>query len=189
MAPDAPPAEPGGFHRPAGLEDYLIYQLHGLTRAATAGIDLCLRREVGVGRRDWRALAVLARADGMPLTAFAERAGLDKVVASRLIASLVERGLVSRIRLDSDRRVARLALTEQGWRAHAEARRVTADYNVRLAQIMSAAEAEQLRALLPRLTAHARDLHLAQRAQGAGPVARAATPADPLQAWWDEPPA
>src|SRR5690606_30151523 len=84
------------YDRPRGLDDYLVYHMTRITRLAAVGIALQLRRHVGVSRREWRLLDLLADNPGMRLTELAHAAGLDKVVASRNLNALIARGLVSR---------------------------------------------------------------------------------------------
>ncbi|MBU4610574.1 MarR family transcriptional regulator [Achromobacter sp. GG226] len=162
-------AAPSGFRQPARLDEYLIFHLHASTRAATAGIDVHLRRTVGISRRDWRVLAFLAESpQGQGLTALAASAGLDKVVASRLVASLVDRGLVARTRDVQDGRAVVLRLTTRGEDRHAAARVATTRYNTRLAACLSAEEAEMLEAVLPRLAERARQFWRAERTEPSG---------------------
>lgn len=171
-----------GFRHPERLDEYLIYHLHAVTRAATTGIDVHLRRTLGISRRDWRVLAFLAdMPQGVGLTEFAASAGLDKVVASRRVTSLVDRGLVARTRHAEDGRAVVLRLTPRGQAQHAAARQATAGYNARFAACLSAEEAAMLQAVLPRLAAQAGAF---LRDERQGPIHGQDPVPDPLaQAW------
>jgi len=60
------------------------------------------------------ALGELAEVDAMSQHELAARLGLEKSTVSRLVAGLVERGWVTRSQNSDNRRVNRLALTEDG---------------------------------------------------------------------------
>lgn len=171
-----------GFLRPGSLDDYLIFRLHGVTRPAIVGIDARLRRELGISRRDWRALAFLARHEALPAMAFARAAGLDKVIASRLVANLVERGLVVRRREPADGRIALLSLSARGRELYEEALVLTAAYNESLARVLDEDEARLLEGVLARLTERAQALLAEERALGGAGADAPAMP-DPAYPW------
>lgn len=148
--PEAPPR----YDQPQGLDDYLVYHLTRISRLAASGIALQLRRNVGVSRRDWRLLDLLADCPGMRLTELAAGAGLDKVVASRTLNTLVARGLVSRVRQAHDKRAIALSLTPRGASVHRAAGLVTMQYNTDLAAILPPEDIQALQRILPRLEAH-----------------------------------
>lgn len=172
---------PPRYDRPQGLDDYLVYHLTRITRLAAAGIALQLRSSVGVSRRDWRLLDLLAVNPGMRLTELAAGAGLDKVVASRTLNTLVTRGLVSRIRQPHDKRAIALSLTPHGATVHRNAGLVTQQYNTDLATILDNADIQALQRILPKLEAHAMVL-LAQARELDGDASL--DNAEDLEAFW-----
>jgi DNA-binding MarR family transcriptional regulator len=173
--------EPPRYDRPQGLDDYLVYHMTRITRLAAAGIALQLRRSVGVSRRDWRLLDLLADNPGMRLTELAAAAGLDKVVASRTLNTLVARGLVSRVRQAHDKRAIALSLTARGQAVHRGAGQVTQQYNTDLAAILPAEDIQALQRILPRLEAHAMAL-LAEAREFEGDAALDS--AEDLETFW-----
>lgn len=64
--------------------------------------------------QEWRALAVLHFLKAAPLILLAQRAGIQKSQASRLITSLVKRDYITRKSHPADGRSTLLSLTEQG---------------------------------------------------------------------------
>ncbi len=95
-------------------QDLLFYRLSRV--AVTAGsmvVRLC-EGQYGITRREWRYLGLLATHGQLPSNVLAEKAKLDKAITSRILASLVQKGLVERQVKASDRRQAELMLTEAG---------------------------------------------------------------------------
>ena len=89
----------------------------------------------------------------MRLNDLARRMGISAPTASRAIDALVELGLVDRLPDPDDRRALRLGLTQAGHaRASEREARVAAAFAPALAAL-SAAERDQLVALLARLSA------------------------------------
>src|SRR5215831_5079836 len=99
---------------PAGLDDLLLYRLsHLLAVGGSMVIRLCEGR-FGITRREWRVIARLAQEQELLSSELAERIQLDRARTSRAVSSLVAKKLVRRSTGVSDRRHARLALTERG---------------------------------------------------------------------------
>lgn len=80
--------------------------------AVFAGRDLTLSQ--------WIALKLIGEEVAVTSTKIATLLGHNSGATTRLIDQLEERGLVSRIRLDGDRRVVTLGLTEEGEKALTE---------------------------------------------------------------------
>ena len=74
--------------------------------------------EFGIPRREWRLLAVLGEAGELQPSELATRAELDRARTSRALAGLQAKGLVERHAVASDRRLARVALTQLGSALH-----------------------------------------------------------------------
>jgi DNA-binding MarR family transcriptional regulator len=157
---------------PENLDEFLGFRLWNLSRLAGHSIGLMLHREAGISRRDSRVLAYLSKQPGVSLTQLAQNAGLDPVVTSRCVTSLVARGLIAKTRRGSNKRLVVLALTDRGRAVYERARRCGRTYNIEFAGCLSDEEARQLDALLTRLEVRARELTRAE-------ISRSVEPAEP----------
>lgn len=106
------------LRQPQVLGDLLIYRLGRLYATAGAMTLRVCEGEFGVARREWRLLAVLGEAGELQPSELANRAELDRARTSRALAGLQAKGLVARQAVASDRRLARVTLTEQGRALH-----------------------------------------------------------------------
>ncbi|SDD84598.1 MarR family winged helix-turn-helix transcriptional regulator [Belnapia rosea] len=100
------------------LEEFLPYRL---SVAANRTSRLFARRyseEFGLSIPEWRVLAVVGRFGGLSASEVVERTAMDKVKVSRAVRALLGRGLLVRQEDAADRRVQRLAMTEEGRRIH-----------------------------------------------------------------------
>lgn len=136
---------------PQEIEDFLLYRLFRISQAALRGTDEMYRRELGISRREWRVLAYLARTPDASLKALAADAGIDVVVASRCVAEMHSRGLLSKDRSTENKRLVRLRLTGNGRDAHDRAKAMAAHYNRQLAECLSDDEADLIFELLDKL--------------------------------------
>jgi DNA-binding MarR family transcriptional regulator len=143
---------------PETIDDFLLFRLYNLSRLAAHGVDLMLHREAGISKRDSRILAYMSRHPDVSLTQLAQIAGLDPVVTSRCVASLVARGLIAKTRLCSNKRLVVLTLTNLGRATYESARRAGQRYNIGFAACLSDEEATQLDLLLAKLEGQAREL-------------------------------
>jgi DNA-binding MarR family transcriptional regulator len=143
---------------PENIDDFLLFRIYNLSRLAAYGVGLMLHREAGISRRDSRILAYMSRHPGMSLTQLAQIAGLDPVVTSRCVASLVARGLIAKTRLCSNKRLVVLTLTNIGRATYERARSGGQKYNIDFAACLSDEEATQLDVLLTKLECRAREL-------------------------------
>lgn len=158
LKPAAHPPAVSVLKHPEHIEEFLMYRLHNLSRLATQGVGLMFRREIGISRRDWRILAFVGKYPDLGLTRLAELAALDIVVASRCVAQLVEKGLIAKSRLPSNKRVIVLTLTDAGRVSYEQARVGGQQYNTEFAACLSDQEAGLLDALLERLEQRAEAL-------------------------------
>ena len=110
---------PQRLRHPQALGDLLIYRLGRLYATAGAMTLRVCEGEFGIPRREWRLLAVLGEAGELQPSELATRADLDRARTSRALTALQAKGLVERHAVESDRRLARVRLTEQGRALHA----------------------------------------------------------------------
>lgn len=92
------------------------------------------RRLAGLSVPQFRAMGFLYRRGGVSLSDVAEHMGLTLPTVSKMVDTLVRRGLVIRETSLDDRRCLILKLTEQGRSAHDVANRET---QARLTEVMS----------------------------------------------------
>lgn len=150
---------------PATIDDLLLYRIsHLLSVAGSMVIRLCEGR-FGITRREWRILALLARADGLLSSQLAERAHLDRARTSRAITSLVAKKLVRREVGDGDRRQARLTLTAAGRSVHDELFPLVRRINENLLRPLSGGEIARLDQQLDALQAQAEQMVMVQGAE------------------------
>jgi DNA-binding MarR family transcriptional regulator len=139
--------------------------MHERMEAALAGHDFTLMQ--------WIVLLYLR--DGIATTAsdIAREFRHDSGALTRVIDQLQRRGLVSRRRSTSDRRVVDLALTAKGGRTIEELLPVVVGQMNEALAPFTRAEFEQMRSLMERLVEH---LHLLQDAEQPPPPAPALAP-------------
>ena len=137
------------------LDDMLLYVLWQLQAAARRPVVRLCEAEFGITRREWRMLAQLADSEGMPSSALAERAALDRAQTSRAVSALVQKGLVVRTPRPGNRREVLLHLTERGRARYAALLPRVAAINQELLSVLSETEVATLDALVQRLRAQA----------------------------------
>ena len=176
--------DPGTLQAPARLVDFINYRLYHLSRVAMAASGLHLRASAGVSRREWRMLAFLGEQPGTRLTELAASAGLDKVLASRAVHALMEKGLVCKTAQAADRRAAAFTLTDEGEAVYAAAFGGARDFNCELAGCLDSDEAEVFSRCLDKLHVQAMAMLLAAEPLS-GTADAADTPVfeDPLSVW------
>ena len=141
--------------QPKSLDDMLLYVLWQLQAAARRPVVRLCEAQFGITRREWRMLAQLADSEGMPSSALAERAALDRAQTSRAVSALVQKGLVVRTPRPGNRREVLLHLTERGRVLYAALLPRVAAINQELLSVLSETEVATLDALVQRLRAQA----------------------------------
>jgi DNA-binding MarR family transcriptional regulator len=136
----------------------LIYRLGRLYATAGAMTLRVCEGEFGVSRREWRLLAVLGEAGELQPSELATRAELDRARTSRALAGLQTKGLVERQAVASDRRLARVALTDAGRALHARMLPRVAAINGAMLAGLGDDSLAQLDALLDALQHQARQM-------------------------------
>lgn len=106
-----PKAQPADEITIRGLVSYRLARTASLM---SRGAALRYKREFDVSLGEWRALALLAAGVPQSLMQLARAAGLDKAQMSRVVASLIERGLVVREASPRGGRTVDLSLTPRG---------------------------------------------------------------------------
>jgi DNA-binding MarR family transcriptional regulator len=159
--------------QPSGLDDLLLYKLSRLLAVGGSMVIRLCEGRFGITRREWRVIARLAQEQDLLSSELAERIQLDRARTSRAVSSLVAKKLVRRQTGMSDRRQARLALTERGRALHRELFPLVCEINRGLLAPLGATEAQRLDAMLSSLQQEAErmveraDLPKADRRRGA----------------------
>lgn len=105
--------------------------------------------EAGLAVMEARALGFIARHDGATAGDLVKRSGRDKAQVARLVAGLIERGLLSRVE-GADRRTQSLHVTPEGKAVHRRLERKRARAAATMFTPFSAAERATLARLLRR---------------------------------------
>lgn len=139
------------LRQPSGLDDLLLYKLSRLLAVGGSMVIRLCEGRFGITRREWRVIARLAQEQDLLSSELAERIQLDRARTSRAVSSLVAKKLVRRQAGVSDRRQARLALTEKGRTLHQALFPLVCEINRGLLSPLAAQEVEQLDAMLDAL--------------------------------------
>ena len=111
----APPSSP----LPPEISEYQLNESVGylITRVRSTMANLVTQRtmaELGITSQQGSILFMVASGKCVVAAELAREYGIDASAVTRLIDRLEKRGLITRLRSEEDRRVVRLALTEEG---------------------------------------------------------------------------
>ncbi|HEY1999669.1 MarR family transcriptional regulator [Paraburkholderia sp.] len=98
----------------AGLEQFLTYRLHVLSKLADRGIADRYQEKLGVTLPEARVIAAVGSFGPFSIMDLARHANLDKSQASRAAEALIKQGLVDREASEEDGRVVLISLTGEG---------------------------------------------------------------------------
>lgn len=96
------------------LDAFLPYRLSIASNRVSEAVATTYRALFGLRIPEWRLIAVLAEGDGLSQQALGRATRMDKVTVSRAAIALADRGLITRASDASDKRAARLSLSESG---------------------------------------------------------------------------
>ncbi len=156
MTTSLPPAD--------GIRDLISYRLHVLANLSARWAEARYQQRFGLKLLEWRAIALLGGYGPQSLNELARGAGLEKSYASRTVAGLIRRKLVSSAPDDRDARGKLFDLTRSGKTLY---RKVFDDAVARSDAWLSVLSAEERGALmdvLDRLAEQARALEAADKA-------------------------
>src|SRR3712207_3480470 len=112
------PPDPASTETPPTIKELLSYRIHQLANALSRGAAARYRHEFGFSLMEWRILALLGDFAPMTLRELGRGGGLNKGLASRAVAGLVERGLVLREIGPEDAREVAVRLSAAGRRTY-----------------------------------------------------------------------
>ncbi|MBK0392701.1 MarR family winged helix-turn-helix transcriptional regulator [Ramlibacter algicola] len=137
------------------LVNYRIKQLQVLGGAPA--LRIC-EGQFGLARQEWRLLAALVEHGTSSPTALAENVLMERARASRTLASLVEKHLVTRSADSGDGRRATVCATAEGRLLYARLFPLLTEVNVRLLSVLEDGELQVFEHCLDKLTANARQV-------------------------------
>lgn len=159
------------------MEDKFIpYDGHRYDVAESVGHQIVrlmqlMRREVevrmaqhGMTDAQWKPLWMIASGRATNAIELARETGIDAGAITRMLDRLESKGLVERVRSESDRRVVHLRLTAAGEAASAHIPHVLASVNNDFLAGFSEREWKQLRKLIERMSANGQALQSQQEA-------------------------
>jgi DNA-binding MarR family transcriptional regulator len=157
---------------PDAASELFLYRLTRLQAVAVAPVGRLCQARYGVSRREWRLIVMLARHGPVLSSELADFAQLDRARTSRIVTALLDKKLIARDVIPSDRRQARVSLTEEGRALYAEFLPVVIELNRQLLAVLAPGEIAQLDSLVARLAERAAQnlqaLDLPKRRSGRG---------------------
>ncbi|MEZ5892773.1 MAG: MarR family transcriptional regulator [Parvularculaceae bacterium] len=102
-----------GAKRKLVLEEFAPYRIVALGHAVSGRLAGAYRGE-NITIPEWRVLAVIGEAERVAARDVVKRTPMDKMTVSRAVASLEEKGFVSRAPDAADKRVSMLSLSTAG---------------------------------------------------------------------------
>jgi DNA-binding MarR family transcriptional regulator len=139
-----------------GIRALVSYRLARTATLMSRGAALRYRREFDVSLGEWRALALLASDAPQSLMQLSRAAGLDKAQTSRVIASLISRGLVLRATTPKVGRAVELNLTRRGRSVYAGLIAAAAERDRAFRAALTAGEPATFDIIMEKLAAQAR---------------------------------
>lgn len=147
---------------PRDVRDLVSFQMAAFTTINDRIGQLAFAERYGITLREWRTLATIAYLQPALTTAVAHESFLDKAQISRIIAKLVDDGLVARIGLNgaASSRGGALELSARGTKLYKEVLVFAKELNGVILAPLTDREIEQLLAMLDRLVAKANERYL-----------------------------
>ena len=133
------------------LEEMLTYQVSMLYSRLALATSRQLARGFDLALREWRVLALLAKAESISASDLVSRSPMDKASVSRAVTNLVNRGLVSTRPDPQDARVRNLALTRAGWRMYERIAPLSVERQQALLSALTSTEQKTLFRVLDKL--------------------------------------
>jgi DNA-binding MarR family transcriptional regulator len=161
--------------RNPAIRDLVSYQLAKTAGLMSKGAALRYRREFDVSLGEWRALALLGGGSPQSLLELARAAGLDKAQMSRVVASLVRRGLMRHADTPQRGRSVGLVLTPRGQVTYQGLITAAAERDRAFRAALTPAEAKALTSILEKFARQARVFIAAETAVSQTPAADGAS--------------
>jgi DNA-binding MarR family transcriptional regulator len=155
MASRATPSSPPVFYRPENYQpdESAAYLMKRILSCLGGQVDVALEPS-GLTHAQWIPLFKLYMGQASTVAELARESELDAGAMTRLLDRLEAKGLVSRVRSSSDRRVVNLELTPEGREAAKQIPEVLCKVQNAFLQGFSVEEWQQLKDLLRRVLAN-----------------------------------
>ncbi len=152
---------------PAGIKDLISYRLHVLANLSARWAEARYQQRFGLKLLEWRVIALLGGYELQSLNELARGAGLEKSYASRTVAGLIKRKLVSSTPDDRDARGKLFGLTRSGKALYGRVFDDAIERSQAWLSVLSPEEGASLMGMLERLTEQARMLEVSERSGNA----------------------
>lgn len=135
------------------LDDYFPYLLNraGSRIAEAFGEET---RRFGISLQMWRVLAAVNDLGALRMGELSRATSIEGSTLTRLVQQMEKKGVVERVRRDSDQRAVRVVQTDEGRRITAELIPLALAYEKRALNGLDAADAARLKELLRRVYAN-----------------------------------
>lgn len=144
---------PSPSQRLGSINELLLYRLGRLSAQAGAMVVRLCEGGYGITRREWGVIGHLREQGPLAPSALAVCFELDRARTSRMIGSLLEKGLIVRETLPGNRKQALVALTDAGRALFEELMPQVQDINRQVLRVLSDSEMAQLDDFIGRLHA------------------------------------
>lgn len=141
--------------RQAGLDQFLTYRLHALTKRSDRGIAEVYRHKLDISLPEARVIAAVGAFGPFSIMDLARHTNLDKSQASRAAEALLRQGLLERSASEEDGRIVLIALTTDGRALHRKIMPIVRKWNESLLTCLSDSERQTFERLLDKVVTHA----------------------------------
>ena len=139
------------------FKDLLTYRINVLANLSSKLASHLNQVEFQLAPREWRIIGLLGQLEQVSLQRLAIEVDVDKSQASRMVASLIERGYLKRVIDAKDARGILLFLTPKGQSTYEQAFPSAIERNEALFKALSQQERLVFERCLDKLTVHAKE--------------------------------
>ncbi len=139
--------------RQAGLDQFLTYRLHVLTKRSDRGIGEMYRHRLDISLPEARVIASVGAFGPFSIMDLARHTHLDKSQASRAAEALLQQGLLARSASEEDGRIVLIALTPDGRALYRKILPIARKWNDGLLACLSDSERQTFERLLDKVVA------------------------------------
>jgi DNA-binding MarR family transcriptional regulator len=143
---------------PANLKELFSFRLNMLPYMSSKIAALINEREFELDSREWRIIGLLGAFSPFSLQALAREVNVDKSQASRIVSSLIQRGILQRGADETDGRGVQLSLSPAGRAIYRKVFPKAVKRNEALLSVLSDEDRMCLERILTQLTDRAGEL-------------------------------
>ncbi|GBH24594.1 MarR family winged helix-turn-helix transcriptional regulator [Burkholderia vietnamiensis] len=141
--------------RQAGLDQFLTYRLHALTKRSDRGIADVYRHKPDISLPEARVIAAVGAFGPVSIMGLARHTNPDQSQASRAAEALLRKGLLERSASDEDGRIVLIALTVDGRGLYRKIMPIVRKWNEGWLVCLSDSERQTVERLLDKVATHA----------------------------------